>query len=89
MNLKEQVIQQFERNPNLRVLFFFDASQSFIDELDSWQDIHSIKVEGQYFSLKYRLETELRDKKVFLYFPQQEPIDQELEGFPLVCYKNN
>ena len=84
MNLKDQVIQQFERNPNIRVLFFFDASQSFIDELDSWQDIHTIKVEGQYFSLKYRLETELRDKKVFLYFPQQEPIEQELEDFPLV-----
>lgn len=84
MNLKDQVIQQFERNPNIRVLFFFDASQSFIDELDSWQDIHTIKVEGQYFSLKYQLETELRDKKVFLYFPQQEPIEQELEDFPLV-----
>lgn len=84
MNLGEQVIQQFDRNPHLRVLFFFDANKSFIEELDSWQDIHTIKVEGHYFSLKYRLETELRDKKVFLYFPQPEPNDLELEDFPLV-----
>lgn len=84
MNLREQVIQQFERNPHIRVLFFFDGTQSFLDELDTWPGIVTIKVEGQYFSLKYRLETELRDKKVFLYFAEQEPSDVELEYFPLV-----
>jgi len=86
MTLREQVIQQFERNPQLRVLFFFDGSQSFMDELDTWPgtDIVTIKVEGQYFILKYRLETELKNKKVFLYFPDLEPTDQQLESFPLV-----
>jgi len=86
MNLKEKVAEQFERNPQLRVLFFFDGNQSAADELDTWPcaDIVTIKVEGQYFILKYRLETELKNKKVFLYFSEQEPTDQQLETFPLV-----
>ncbi len=86
MDLKEKVLEQFERNPQLRVLFFFDGNQSAADELDSWlgADIVTIKVEGQYFTLKHRLETELKNKKVFLYFSEQEPTDQQLETFPLV-----
>lgn len=86
MDLREQVIQQFERNPHIRVLFFFDGSQSFSDQLNTWPgtDILTIKVEGHLFTLKYRLETELKNKKVFLYFPEQEPTDHQLENFALV-----
>ncbi|MEX2231636.1 MAG: BREX-1 system phosphatase PglZ type A [Cyclobacteriaceae bacterium] len=85
MDLQKEVQQQFERYPDLRVLFFFDGSQSFQLELTTWSDkeIILIKVEGQFFTLKYRLETELRNKKVFLYFPEQEPNEKNLESFAL------
>ncbi len=86
MDLQKEIILQFERNPQLRVLFFFDASQSYENELHNWPgtDIISIKVEGHLFTLKHRLETELRNKKVFLYFSHPEPTDEQLEDFALV-----
>ena len=86
MDLNKEVIQQFERYPQLRVLFFFDSTLSHRFDIDTWsdEDILCIPVTGQYFTLKYQLETELKNKKVFLYFNCAEPTAQELEEFPLV-----
>lgn len=86
MDLNKEVIQQFERYPQLRVLFFFDSTQSYGFDISTWadKDILCIPVTGQYFTLKYQLETELKNKKVFLYFNRPEPNAQELEEFPLV-----
>ena len=86
MDLNKEVVQQFERYPQLRVLFFFDSTQSYGLDIGMWadKDILCIPVTGQYFTLKYQLETELKNKKVFLYFNRPEPSAQELEEFPLV-----
>lgn len=84
MKLGKIVKEQFEKY-QLHILFFFDSSNSYEEEIDSWSDpdILPIKVDGQFFTLKYKLEYELKDKKVLLYFNKSEPNEQELEEFPL------
>jgi uncharacterized protein (TIGR02687 family) len=86
MELFEAVTEQFERNPNLRILFFFDEIGEYKDELDKWPDgeVLCIVSDKKYFGLKYKLEKELIDRKVFLYFPYKEPSLQEKEEFPLL-----
>lgn len=85
MNLQTLVKQQFEKYNDLRVLFFFDADGSNEEQLETWDatDCVAIKVNQQFFTLKYQLEYELKDKKVFLYFNKPAPTDNELEEFPL------
>jgi len=75
MNLTEKIQSQFDSNPNLKVLFFFDKEKEYIDELKSLEipGIEIIDAEKSHFSLKIKLEHELFDRKVVLYFPDDKP----------------
>ena len=52
---------------------FFDETKNYEDQIAIWNEpeILCVKVTGQFFTLKYRLEHELQNKKVFLYFNRQ------------------
>ncbi len=55
-------------------------------ELTTWSDtkIIPIKVEGQFLTPKIQAgELNSGNKKVFLYFPEQEPNEKNLESFAL------
>ena len=86
MELREKIVEQFQSNPGLRILFYFDETEEYRMEAAWWKDeeILCIISEGKHFSLKYRLEKELYDRKVFLYFPHKEPSMDEKEEFPLL-----
>lgn len=85
MELHKNIKTQFDKNPALRVLFFFDESRNYEEHVKLWayDDIVCIIADATPFHLKYQLENELKEKKVFLYYKRAEPTDIELESFPL------
>lgn len=85
MDLIKNIKSQFDKNPGLRVLFFFDENQNFEEYVLLWgnADIVCVIADATPFNLKFRLENELKDKKVFLYYKRAEPSEIELESFPL------
>lgn len=84
--LEQKVKEYFAKYSELKILFLFDHPTNYTDEISSWSDkeITLIKVEQDLFNLKYRLEYELADKKVFLYFNCGKPIGNEIKTFPLM-----
>ena len=87
MNLIDKIQAQFDTNPNLKVLFFFDKDQDYTDEIKTLEipGIEVIDAEKAHFSLKIRLEHNLSDKKVLLYFPYEHPnSSQEKRRFILL-----
>ncbi len=84
--LKQKVKESFEKYPDLRVLFLFDQNGDHLLEANSWDDnsIVLIKVERNYFSVKYQIEYELKNKKVFLYFNYPKPDESESKLFGLM-----
>lgn len=85
--LKERIQDYFNNNPRLRVLFFFDKDQEYLEEVDALdlQDIHIEKYEHTPFSTKVKLLTELHTEKVFLYLPFASPDTQDTyHNFPLM-----
>ncbi len=84
--LEQKVKDYFEKYPELRILFLFDPNKSHSEEISDWSDseITLIQVSYEFFHLKYRLETELADKKVFLYFPYEEPAGNKRKTFVLL-----
>ncbi|MCH7965544.1 MAG: BREX-1 system phosphatase PglZ type A [Bacteroidetes bacterium] len=84
--LLEKVKDYFEKYPELKILFFFDPKEERKDEIENWADteIIIITVNNELFHLKYQLESELADKKVFLYFPYAEPKGKERRTFTLL-----
>lgn len=85
--IEEKVISYFERYPNLKILFFFDESQEFLEEVKSLAipNIHVEFYSESAFSIKCKLLNELIDTKVLLYLPMAHPNTQdEYHQFPLL-----
>ena len=87
MMIEEKVSSYFKRYPDLKILFFFDEKQEFLDEVKSLA-IPNIQVEyytESVFTLKCKLLFELIDTKVLLYLPMAHPNTQdEYHQFPLL-----
>jgi uncharacterized protein (TIGR02687 family) len=71
MNLAQKIKAQFDSNPNLKILFFFDSNSEYLLDVDvlELEDIIIINAERNHFALKVKLEHELSDHKVLLYCP--------------------
>lgn len=85
--IEEKVIGYFNRFPELRILFFFDESKEYFEEVQklNLQDIQTAYWENNPFSLKCKLTDELRDSKVLLYLPIPMPTTKETyQDFPLM-----
>lgn len=84
--LVQKVKDYFEKYPELKILFLFDPKKEYEEDIANWNnsDIIIIKVDKEFFNLKYRLEYELSDKKVFLYFQYAKPTGNEIKTFPLM-----
>ena len=67
MTLEERAAKQFETHPDLRVLFFFDPEERQRSEVEGWdhESIRCVVGNGARFRLRYRLEQELGEEKVF------------------------
>lgn len=84
--LEQKVKDYFEKYPELKILFLFDAKKEYSEEISNWgnEEILLIQASNALFHLKYRLETEFADKKVFLYFPYAEPTEKRRKSFELL-----
>ncbi|WP_420378797.1 BREX-1 system phosphatase PglZ type A [Gilvibacter sp.] len=86
--LSEKIDSYFSKFPDLRVLFFFDPTKEYeqeVKELDL-PDVQVVFWENNPFSLKVKLVQELANDKVFLYLPMKQPASQEeYHAFPLLA----
>jgi len=85
--LKEKIEKYFARDPELRVLFFFDGEKVWKDEVMALQ-FETIEVlfrESNDFYLKSKLHTADPTLRIFLYLPSDPPRTQsEMLDFPLL-----
>jgi len=96
MAVFNEIERYFERNADLHVLFIFDNMQRIEVELSDpsvtpWNEHpeYIFKVfDGQWFTTKYKIYGEWKDKHVVLLFPQEkymEPKNRDtMEKFPLL-----
>jgi uncharacterized protein (TIGR02687 family) len=85
--IEEKVNYYFNQFPGLRVLFFFDETQEFLEEVEKLElpDIQVAYWQNNPFSLKCQLLEDLKDAKVLLYLPMAHPNNQEAyQNFPLM-----
>ena len=83
--IQEKVEQYFERYPDLRVLFFFDAEVEFAEEVDGLDSgrFSVLKDAGTPFTTKCGLMELGSEDRVLFYLPQAKPVSQaELSAFP-------
>ena len=75
MIISDKIQNQFQSNPALRVLFFFDQEKAYSLELETLQipGVKIIHADRKHFSLKIQLEQELSREKVLLYFTSKRP----------------
>jgi len=85
--IQEKAIHYFNTHSHLKVLFLFDESQEFLDEVQQIAT-SAFKVvfwENNPFVLKYQLTHEWQEQKVLLYLPMTAPNSQEMyHQFPLM-----
>ena len=82
----EKIQEQFDKNPHLRVLFFFDEGKEMAEEIEQLQlgNIKVINYSNDSFNLKVKLNNEWASDKIFLYFPFAAPAKQEeYKKFPI------
>lgn len=85
--IEEKIKDYFQRFSDLRILFFFDEEQEYLEEMKGLDlaDIHIEYWQNTPFSLKVKLLGELKDQKVVLYIPMAHPNNQEAyQNFPLM-----
>ncbi|MHA8066293.1 BREX-1 system phosphatase PglZ type A [Aquirufa sp. ROCK2-A2] len=85
--IEEKVNSYFYRYPDLKILFFFDENQEFLEEVKSLAipNIHVEFYTESAFTIKCKLLNELIDTKVLLYIPMAHPNTQdEYHQFPLL-----
>ena len=84
--LDQKVIENFKIFPQLKVLFFFDAEKEHLNEIENFNagEIKLIIAGNNLFTLKYNLETALKNEKVFLYFNTCEPKGEDRKRFVLL-----
>ena len=69
---QDKIYQYFERDPKLRVLFIFN-NDFIVDELanSQWADGYEyVDSKGDWFTTKYKLDNEWKDKKIVLIMHQ-------------------
>lgn len=90
MTLEERAADQFETHSDLRVLFFFDPEEKQKGEVSTWDhdEIQCVVGDRARFRLRYRLERELDDEKVFLYLPEARPSDWEADPLADLWFTN-
>ena len=69
MNLVKKIHDQFKADSNIRVLFFFDKKQEFVNEIEAMEssDFKIINAEKAHFKLKIDLEQKLSKEGVFVF----------------------
>lgn len=85
--IEEKVVGYFERFPQLRVLFFFDEGQEYLEEVKALNipDVDVVHYENNPFTVKCQLVDRPNTDKVLLYLPMQRPNDQDAyHRFPLM-----
>lgn len=85
--IQEKVEDYFKRSPELRILFFFDESREYEEEVKGLdlQDIHIEVWENDPFTLKCKLIDELSSSNVLLYLPIKQPTTKDdFQNFPLM-----
>ena len=85
--IEKKVNSYFEKYPALKILFFFDESQEYLEEVKSLAipNIHVEFYTESAFTIKCKLLNELIDTKVLLYIPMAHPNTQdEYHQFPLL-----
>ena len=96
MAVFNEIRSYFERNKDLHVLFVFDQMESMQTELsdptlapwEEYPDYEYVVFDGGWFNLKYKIETEWKDKKVVLVFNSEKnpaPTNSDaMLNFPLL-----
>jgi len=84
--LENKIKEILLRNPEIRIVFFFDPNKSRYEEFQNLkiESLEKIEIDERYFSLKNRLEYELKDQKVILYHPFKKPVGVEWHKYPLL-----
>tara|TARA_B110000240_G_C13512267_1_gene460419 strand:+ start:3611 stop:6151 length:2541 start_codon:yes stop_codon:yes gene_type:complete len=85
--IEEKIKDYFHRFSDLRILFFFDEEQEYLEEVKGLDlsDIHIEYWQNTPFSLKVKLLDELKDQKVVLYIQMARPNNQDAyHNFPLM-----
>lgn len=85
--LQDKIIRYFQRNPKLKILFFFDpvvANLSEVKEL-KLDDVRVKYFQNDWFNAKLELNALQDNEKVFFYLPMNSPQSQtDFENFPLL-----
>lgn len=96
MAVFNEIRSYFVRNKDLHVLFVFDQMESMQTELsdpalapwEEYPDYEYVVFDGGWFNVKYKIETEWKDKKVVLVFNSEKnpaPTNSEtMLNFPLL-----
>jgi len=73
--IQDKVKTIFSKHHNLKVLFFFDSSKDYSEDIKNWElpTIELIIADQGFFKIKYQLEFILPEKKAFIYFPHSKP----------------
>ncbi len=85
--IEEKVSSYFVRYPDLKILFFFDENQEFLEEVKllNIPNIHVEVYTESAFTIKCKLLNELIGTKVLLYLPMAHPNTQDdYHNFPLL-----
>ncbi len=87
-SVEEKIYNYFNLNPNLKVLFVFQDInlQTDLREIE-WKDGYQyVEFQGDWFTCKYKLDTEWKDSRIVMYFNQQSPIGstRSMENFLLL-----
>lgn len=85
---QDKIYNYFEREPELKVLFIFN-DEFLADELSGvkWKaGYRYIDFKGDWFTTKYKLDTEWANEKIILYFHQPSPLQMKSlqDKFPLL-----
>ena len=84
----DKIYNYFERDPELKVLFIFNDEFLAIElEEAQWKEGYRyVDFKGDWFTTKYKLDTEWAKDKVILYFHQDSPLQKKSlqEKFPLL-----
>ena len=85
--LQDKIISYFQRNPKLKVLFFFDPDGTSLSEVKELM-LDEVRVkyfQQDWFNAKLELNALQDNEKVFFYLPMASPQSQtDFENFPLL-----
>lgn len=85
--LQDKITTYFQRNPNLKILFFFDAEGIHLPEIQAL-DMPGIRVKlfaNDWFNAKIELNALPANEKVFFYLPMESPQNNDdFLSFPLL-----